>query len=106
VLQNEPDGTQITVLDAATKMITISDNTAADRLINLVGRPGVEKALSTTGMSNPGLNRPFLTTRETFILVLQRWPTLAKRYLAADEAGKRALLANTVDRLPCPMWRR
>lgn len=53
-------------------------------------------------MSNPGLNRPFLTTRETFILVLQRWPTLAKRYLAADEAGKRALLANTVDRLPLP----
>jgi beta-lactamase class A len=28
VLQNEPVGTQITVLDAATKMITISDNTA------------------------------------------------------------------------------
>jgi hypothetical protein len=26
----------------------------------------------------------------------------ARRYLAADEAGKRALLANTVDRLPSP----
>src|SRR5512132_2429752 len=75
VLQNEPDGTQITALEAATKMITISDNTAADMLINLVGRPAVEKALSTTGMSNPGLNRPLLTTRETFILVLQQWPT-------------------------------
>lgn len=34
--------------------------------------------------------------------MLQQWPTLAKRYLAADEAGKRALLANTVDRLPLP----
>jgi hypothetical protein len=62
----------------------------------------VEEALSTTGMSNPDLNRPFLTTRETFILVLEQWPALAKRYLAADEAGKRALLANTVDRLPSP----
>ncbi|HEY6689113.1 MAG TPA: serine hydrolase [Propionibacteriaceae bacterium] len=102
VLQNEPDGTQITVLDAATKMITISDNTSTDMLINLVGRSAVEKALSTAGMSNPALNRPFLTTRETFILTLEQWPTLAKRYLAASEAGRRALLANTVDRLPLP----
>jgi Beta-lactamase enzyme family len=105
VLQNEADGTQITALDAATKMITISDNTAADMLINLVGRSAVEEALSTTGMSDPDLNR-LLTTRETFILVLEQWPTLAKRYPAADEAANRALLANTVDRLPRPMWRR
>ena len=53
-------------------------------------------------MANPSLNRPFLTTRETFILTLEQWPTLANRYLAADEAGRRALLANTVDRLPLP----
>jgi hypothetical protein len=45
-------------------------------------------------------NRPFLTTRETFSLTLEQWPTLAKRYLAANEADRRALLANTVDRLP------
>ena len=68
VLQNDPDGTQISVLDAAAKMISISDNTAADMLINLVGRSAVEAALTTTGMANPSLNRPFLTTRETFIL--------------------------------------
>jgi Beta-lactamase enzyme family/ORF 12 gene product N-terminal len=66
VLQNEPDGTQISVLDAATKMIAISDNTATDMLINLVGRSAVEAALTETGMANPALNRPFLTTRETF----------------------------------------
>jgi hypothetical protein len=51
-------------------------------------------------MANPALNRPFLTTRETYILALD--PALAKRYLAANEAGRRALLANTVDRLPLP----
>jgi hypothetical protein len=103
VLQNEPDGPQISVLDAATKMITISDNTATDMLINLVGRSAVEEALSTTGMSNhPALDWPFLTTRETFILMLEQWPTLAKRYLSANEAGRRALLANIVDRLPLP----
>lgn len=102
VLQYEPDGTQISVLDAATKMITISDNTATDMLINLVGRPAVEAALTTAGMAKPSLNRPFLTTRETFILALEQWPALADRYLAANEAERRALLANTVDRLPLP----
>jgi hypothetical protein len=40
--QNELDGTQISVLDTAAKMISISDNTAADMLINLVGRSAVE----------------------------------------------------------------
>jgi beta-lactamase class A len=35
-------------------IIIISDNTAADMLINLVGRSAVEKALSTTGMSDAG----------------------------------------------------
>lgn len=102
VLQYEPDGTQISVRDAATKMISISDNTASDMLINLVGRSAVEAALTTTGMANPALDRPSLTTREALILELEQWPTLAQRYLAANEAGRRALLADTVDRLPLP----
>jgi hypothetical protein len=102
VLQYEPDGTQISVLDAAAKMISISDNTATDMLINLVGRSAVEAALTEAGMDDPSLNRPFLTTRETFILMLEQWPTLANRYVGANEAGRRALLANTVDRLPLP----
>ena len=37
-LQDDPDGTQISVLDTAAKMISISDNTAANMLINLAGR--------------------------------------------------------------------
>jgi beta-lactamase class A len=102
LLQNEPYGTRITVLDAATKMITISDNTATDMLINLVGRSAVEKALSTAGMADPALNRPFLTTRETFILALEQWPTLAKRYLAANEAGRRALWPAPSTGFRCP----
>ena len=101
-LQDEPDGTQISVLDTAAKMISISDNTAADMLISLVGRPAVEAALTATGMASPALDRPFLTTREIFILKLDQWPTLADRYIAADEPGRRALLTSTVDRAPLP----
>ncbi len=101
-LQNEPDGTQISVQDTAVKMISISDNTAANMLINLVGRPAVDTALTTTGMADPDLDRPFLTTREMFILKLDQWPALAKHYIAANQAGRQALLASTVDRAPLP----
>ena len=101
-LQNEPDGTRISVQDTATKMISISDNTAANMLISLVGRPAVEAALTATGMADPALDRPFLTTRELFILKLDQWPALANRYIAANEAGRRALLASTVDPAPLP----
>jgi len=101
-LQTEPDGTRISVQDTAAKMISISDNTAANMLINLVGRPAVETALTTTGMADPARDRPFLTTRELFILKLDQWPALANRYIAANEAGRRALLATTVDPAPLP----
>ena len=59
-LQNEPDGTQVSVLDTAAAMTSLSDNTATDMLINLVGRSAVEDALTTTGMANPALDRPLL----------------------------------------------
>ena len=38
-LQTEPDGTRISVLDSAAKMISLSDNTAADMLTGLAGPP-------------------------------------------------------------------
>ena len=101
-LQDEPDGTRVSVLDTAAAMTSPSDNTATDMLINLLGRPAVEAALTQTGMADPALDRPFLTTREIFTLKLRQWPALAQRYLAADEAGRRALLASTVDRAPLP----
>ena len=98
-LQTEPDGTRISVRDTAAKMISISDNTAANMLIYLVGRPAVEAALTTTGMADPARDRPFLT-RELFILKLDQWPTLAEHYVAADRGGGRALLATVIDRAP------
>jgi len=101
-LQTEPDGTRISVLDLAATMISLSDNTAADMLTGLVGRSAVEAALTATGMTSPALDRPFLTTREIFTLKLDQWPTLAQRYVTADEPSRRALLASTVDRAPLP----
>ena len=51
-------------------------------LIALLGRPAVEAATRETGMADPALDVPFLTTRELFVLKLDDWPKLAQRYLA------------------------
>jgi Beta-lactamase enzyme family/ORF 12 gene product N-terminal len=99
-LATEPPGTQVTVLQAAQDMISSSDNTAADLLLTLVGRTAVEAAATSTGMADPALDTPFLTTRELFVLKLDDWPTLANRYLALNAAGRQALLTGTVDRVP------
>jgi hypothetical protein len=101
-LQTEPDGTQVSVLNTAAAMMSLSDNTATDMLIKLVGRSAVEDALTTTGMANPALDRPLLTTREIFVLKLRQWPALAERYISANEPSRRTLLASTVDRAPLP----
>jgi beta-lactamase class A len=62
-LSTEPAGTQVTVLQAAEDMISSSDNTAADLLLTLVGRTAVESAAVASGMADPALDTPFLTTR-------------------------------------------
>jgi beta-lactamase class A len=99
-LATEPAGTQVTVLQAAEDMISSSDNTAADLLLTLVGRTAVEAAAAASGMADPALDTPFLTTRELFVLKLDDWPALASRYLALGAAGRQAMLAGTVDRVP------
>ena len=99
-LATEPAGTQVTVLQAAEDMISSSDNTAADLLITLVGRTAVESAAAASGMADPALDTPFLTTRELFVLKLDDWPALASRYLALGAAGRQAMLTGTVDRVP------
>ena len=86
-LQDDPDGTQVSVQDTAAKMISISDNTAANMLINLVGRSAVQ-AQDRQWSDHAALNVPFLTTREAFILKLSQWPALANRYIAANQAGR------------------
>ncbi|MBB5787972.1 serine hydrolase [Jiangella mangrovi] len=67
-LQDLPDGSEVPVSLAAAKMISVSDNTAADLLIDHVGRRAVEEAMTALGHARPGLNEPFLTTREFFTL--------------------------------------
>ena len=108
ILRADPDGTRLAVQQVASDMIAVSDNTAADMLIGLLGRAAVEKATRTSGIADPALDVPFLTTREQFILKLDDWPKLADRYLALGPAGRARFLAQTVDHiqlgLNTPAW--
>jgi len=100
VLQNDPNGTRVPVRQVAAGMISISDNTAANMLIALLGRPAVEAATRSSGMADPALDAPFLTTRELFVLKLDDWPRLADHYLALSPAGRLALLTGSIDHVP------
>ena len=92
-LQLRPAGSTTTVREAAELMISISDNTATDLRINLLGRERVEEAQAEYGHSQPDLNVPFLTTREFAVLKLgPDAETLREEYVNADEGRRREIL--------------
>lgn len=93
ILQQWPTGSPVTLYTLAALMISVSDNTAADGLIHLVGRGAVE--------ARAPRNRPFLTTREAFILKAPGNEARLERYRKADERSRRALLAELAG-LPLP----
>ena len=92
-LQDWPDGTPLTLGSLAHVMISISDNTATDALIRLVGRDAVE-AVSPR-------NSPFLTTRELFTLKTRDHAALRLEWADADEAARRLILERIAD-MPLP----
>lgn len=91
-MQDEVAGTEHPLSHYALKMISISDNTATDHLIHHVGRERVEAYMARLH-GEPTLNIPFLTTRELFAMKLAEDRTLGERYVAADVATRRAMLA-------------
>jgi beta-lactamase class A len=84
ILQDWPDKTPLTVGSLAALMISRSDNTATDLLLDLVGRTRVEQRGSR--------NKPFLSTREMFIVKAKTGEPLLTRWRAGDEAARRKLV--------------
>lgn len=91
-LQDAPTGTVVSVREAAGKMISISDNTATDLVIQAVGRERVEAALADLGHSDPPRNVPLLTTRDLFRIGWQDDGALRDEWADGDAAERRALL--------------
>ena len=99
VLQNDPVGTTLTVEQAAIKMISVSDNTAADMLLALVGRSSVEAQVRNWS-AHASLDQPFLSVAEFFVLKWHDFPTLANQYLSLSPAKRLSYLTSTVDKIP------
>jgi hypothetical protein len=97
LLQTWPRGSPLTLHSLAALMISQSDNSAADTLLALLGREKVERSLAGFGVQAPERLRPFLATREAFLLKGGK-TALRSRWAAADEAGRRALLAGEIAR--------
>ena len=90
VMQNWPHGAPVTLHTLATLMISISDNTATDQLLAIVGRDAVAEELRASGHSAPDKTLPFLSTLELFGLKgdLDR----GQAYAAASENEQTRLL--------------
>ena len=94
--QNEPAGTKLSVRELAQRMISISDNTAADHLLYTIGRPAAEAALREAHHAHPELDVPFLSTRELFLFKLGMPEAEIARYLAMSPARRRSYLDKTL----------
>jgi hypothetical protein len=92
ILQGWPAATPVTVQTLATLMISISDNTATDTLIALLGRDAVDATAALYGGSTP-----VLTTREAF--VIKSDPAAIAAWAKADAAGRHALLMTQAARI-------
>ncbi|GAA4038065.1 serine hydrolase [Parerythrobacter jejuensis] len=89
-LQSWPEGSPLTLQSLASLMISVSDNTATDQLIRVLGREAIEAEAAQIGHSDPAGLMPFLTTLELFALKADK--DLGTRFAEGDEAEQRAVL--------------
>jgi hypothetical protein len=101
-LHTREAGSEVTVEEMARQMIAISDNTATDHLLHLLGRENIEMHLGECFNSVPMRNTPFLSTREMFLVkgggkeqeaLGIDFKELCERYPKADVATRRDMVA-------------
>lgn len=88
-----PAGKRASLFDYAASMISISDNTATDHLLALLGRENVEAMLAPMGNAHQTAFLPFLSTLEMFKLKWAIPPAQTQAYLAQDVTTRRATLS-------------
>ncbi|WP_022925220.1 serine hydrolase [Serinicoccus marinus] len=99
VLQDREDGSTVTVREAAELMISISDNTATDLLIEAVGQRALRESALTAGV-DPTRIMPVPTTRQLFQLGWQVDSEVRDRWSEAQVPERReAILADLPEEL-------
>ncbi|MFW6287872.1 MAG: serine hydrolase [bacterium] len=92
-LQEWPAGSPLTLHTLATLMISVSDNTATDVLIDYLGRDKIEAVITDES--------PFLKTREAIILKDPENKDILEKYRQADSEEKYEILSELVEK-PLP----
>lgn len=96
---NWPKDTPVTLQSLANWMISVSDNSATDTLIHLLGREAIEARMRAARHSDPSRNIPFLTTVEAFALKGNNFASERTAFVAGDDAAQRELITANRDRL-------
>lgn len=96
---NWPKDTPVTLQSLANWMISVSDNSATDTLIHLLGREAIEARMRAAGHSDPSRNIPFLNTVEAFALKGNNFAAERAAFIAGDDVAQRQLLDANRERL-------
>jgi len=89
-----PQGAPVTLHTLAALMISISDNTATDVLLHLLGRGSVEQMMGRIGVEAAARNRPLLATAEMAMIKIGT-DTGVAAWRNAGEEERRRLLATS-----------
>jgi len=87
-----PDGAPVTLHTLASLMISISDNTATDMLVRLVGQDALEREIRLSGHAKPDAMLPLMTTAQLFA-IKSAGQDAADRYARAAPAERAKQLA-------------
>lgn len=91
-IASAPIGTEFSLLEMATLMMALSDNTATDHLMKLIGRDELDRALERFGHAEPGLMSPLLTTGELAHLRLNVPTAEADMFATLSENDQRVFV--------------
>jgi beta-lactamase class A len=100
-LQEWPKGSPVTLHTLASLMISISDNTATDELIMVLGRERVLELMRDSGHTDIAANDPFLTTRELFMLKAD--PQLTAQWRSDGKDAQTGAISTLAERTNAPL---
>lgn len=95
-VNREPNGTPFTLEDIARLMIGISDNTATDLLHEAVGRDIIDEFIGESGVADPSVLQPILSTTEMFHLYWSFSLSDAWEYINGSEVEQRQFLQDRI----------
>ncbi|MBP8880818.1 MAG: serine hydrolase [Dermatophilaceae bacterium] len=96
-----PEGTLVPLAKLAELMISISDNTATDHLIDLVSREAITDVIRELAPDGAARTLPLLTTADMARLKFVH-PNLGAEYIKLDDKARVQFLANLPERAPFP----